>query len=99
MNVETIVTFLIAQGADFRLKILGALAAWIVGRWLIGLVLRASGAALAHGQQVDTTRANGLRSNNHQSQVSFNTHQATVATFVAAGYPLPEIPINPRARG
>ena len=51
MNVETIITFLTTQGADFGLKILGALAAWIVGRWLIGLVLRAVGAALERGKQ------------------------------------------------
>ena len=40
MNVETFVTFLTMQGADFGLKILGALAAWIVGRWLIDGGLR-----------------------------------------------------------
>ncbi len=62
MNVETIVTFLTTQGADFGLKILGALAAWIVGRWLIGLVLRAIGAALERGKKVDATLANYLRS-------------------------------------
>ena len=62
MNVETIITFLTTQGADFGLKILGALAAWIVGRWLIGLVLRAIGAALERGKKVDATLANYLRS-------------------------------------
>jgi small conductance mechanosensitive channel len=62
MNAETIVTFLTTQGADFGLKILGALAAWIVGRWLISLVLRGVGAALERGQKVDATLANYLRS-------------------------------------
>ena len=62
MNVETIVTFLTTQGADLGLKILGALAAWIVGRWLIGLVLRGVGAALERGKKVDATLANYLRS-------------------------------------
>ena len=46
MNIEAIVNFLSTQGADFGLKLLGALAAWIVGRWLIGLVLRAVGAVV-----------------------------------------------------
>ncbi|CAG0939700.1 Small-conductance mechanosensitive channel [Gammaproteobacteria bacterium] len=36
------------------LKILGALAAWIVGRWLIGLAIRLTSAALTR-QQVDST--------------------------------------------
>ena len=62
MNVETIATFLTTQGADFGLKILGALAAWIVGRWLISLVLRGVGAALERGKKVDATLANYLRS-------------------------------------
>jgi small conductance mechanosensitive channel len=62
MNVETIVTFLTTQGADFGLKVLGAIAAWIVGRWLIGLVLRGIGAALERGKKVDATLANYLRS-------------------------------------
>ncbi|HOB96404.1 MAG TPA: mechanosensitive ion channel family protein, partial [Aquabacterium sp.] len=62
MNIDTIVTFVTTQGADFGLKILGALAAWIVGRWLIGLVLRGVGAALERGRKVDATLANYLRS-------------------------------------
>ena len=60
MNIEAIVNFLSTQGADFGLKLLGALAAWIVGRWLIGLVLRAVGAGLARGKKVDATLANYL---------------------------------------
>lgn len=62
MNVEHIIQFLTTQGADFALKIVGAIAAWIVGRWLIGLVLRAVGAALERGKKVDPTLANYLRS-------------------------------------
>ena len=62
MNVETIVTFVSTQGVDFVLKILGALAAWIVGRWLIGLALRGMGLALERGKKVDATLANYLKS-------------------------------------
>lgn len=32
MNTEAIWTFLSTQGADFGLKLLGAIAAWVVGR-------------------------------------------------------------------
>jgi small conductance mechanosensitive channel len=36
--------------------------------------------------------------NNHYWQVYFDTHKAIVATFGAAGYPVPETPITPRTR-
>jgi small conductance mechanosensitive channel len=62
MNMETVITFITTQGADFLLKLLGALAAWIIGRWLIGLVLRAFGAAMAAGKKIDLTLANYLKS-------------------------------------
>ena len=45
MNMEAIVNFLSTQGADFALKLLGALVAWVVGRWIISLVIKAFGAA------------------------------------------------------
>ena len=62
MDVETVMTFLSTQGVDFGLKILGAIATWIVGRWLIGLVLRAFGAAMERGKKVDATLARYLKS-------------------------------------
>ncbi len=46
----TVTTMLTAVG----LKILGAIAIWIVGRWLIGLVLRMLGSALRK-QKIDPT--------------------------------------------
>ena len=62
MNIDAIVTFLSTEGADFALKIVAALAAWIVGRWLIGLLLRGLGALLERGRRVDATLANYLQS-------------------------------------
>lgn len=62
MNIEAIGTFLATQGVDFGLKALGALAAWIVGRWLIGLVVKAFGAALSAGRKVDATLTQYLKS-------------------------------------
>lgn len=62
MNIEAIVSFLSTQGADFGLKILGALAAWIIGRWIIGLVLAGFNAAVARGKTIDATLARYLTS-------------------------------------
>ena len=36
MNTQDILHFITTQGAEFGLKPLTAIAAWIVGRWLIG---------------------------------------------------------------
>jgi small conductance mechanosensitive channel len=62
MNVEAIMTFLSTQGADFGLKLLGALAAWIVGRWIIGLALAGFNRAVARGKKIDGTLAKYLTS-------------------------------------
>ena len=48
--MQTVTTMLTAVG----LKILGAIAIWIVGRWLIGLALRLIGSALTK-QKIDPT--------------------------------------------
>jgi len=57
MNYETLKNYILVQGADLGLKILGAIALWIVGRWLIGLAQRLLRAALKR-QSVDTTLMN-----------------------------------------
>lgn len=62
MNTEVIWNFLSTQGADFGLKLMGALAAWIIGRWLISMTLRLLGAGLQRGGKVDQTLANYLTS-------------------------------------
>ena len=40
MNMEAIWTFVTTEGVDFAIKVVGALAAWIIGRWVIGLARR-----------------------------------------------------------
>ncbi|MEZ5701441.1 MAG: mechanosensitive ion channel family protein [Burkholderiaceae bacterium] len=62
MNMEAVLTFLSTQGVDFALKILGAVAAWIVGRWLIALVVAMAGKALERGKQLDATLTHYLKS-------------------------------------
>jgi len=62
MYVETVMNFLSTQGVDFLLKLLGALAAWIVGRWIIALVIRAFNTVVARGHKIDATLARYLSS-------------------------------------
>lgn len=62
LNTEAIWILLSTQGMDFGLKVLAALAAWIIGRWVIGLVLRLMGAALERGKRIDSTLSTYLRS-------------------------------------
>ncbi|MFT3812870.1 MAG: mechanosensitive ion channel family protein [Acidovorax sp.] len=62
MTTEAIWAFLTTQGADFGLKILGAIVAWLIGRWLIGLSLKLIRMALTRGQRVDATLSNYLTS-------------------------------------
>jgi small conductance mechanosensitive channel len=54
MDIESLVAAGSSVALQIGLKILGALAAWIIGRWLIGLVVRLTGAALTR-QNVDAT--------------------------------------------
>ena len=55
MNTEAIWIFLTTQGVDFGLKVIGALIAWAIGRWLIGLAQRLVAKALERGKSMDPT--------------------------------------------
>lgn len=62
MNTEVILNFLATQGVDFALKIVGAIAAWIIGRWIIGTAARVMGKALERGNKFDATLITYLKS-------------------------------------
>ena len=62
MNMDAVWIFLSTQGADFALKILGAIAAWIVGRWLIAIAVSLVGKALERGKKIDATLTQYLKS-------------------------------------
>ena len=53
MNMEIVWNFLTTQGADFGLKILGAIAAWVVGRWLINLTVSLIGGGMERAKKLD----------------------------------------------
>ena len=54
MNIESIKTFLGTTAIDIALKVLAALAFWIIGRWLIGRVIALMQAAM-NRNHVDPT--------------------------------------------
>lgn len=60
LNTEEIWTFITTQGASFGLKVIGALVAWAVGRWLITLAQRLVASALQRGKRMDPTLSNYL---------------------------------------
>jgi small conductance mechanosensitive channel len=62
MDTQAIWNFLGTQGADFGLKVLAALAVWIVGRWLIGWLRKLAHVALQRGRRIDETLARYLSS-------------------------------------
>ena len=62
MNVETVWTFLTTQGAEFGLKVLGAIAAWVIGRWLIGIAVNMIGKVMVRGNKIDPTLVSYLKS-------------------------------------
>ncbi|RYX88350.1 MAG: mechanosensitive ion channel family protein [Comamonadaceae bacterium] len=62
MNTEAIWTFLSTQGVDFGLKVMGAIAVWFIGRWVIKLITRLVGAGLHRNSKMDATLTNYLMS-------------------------------------
>lgn len=62
MNLETVRVFIMTRGVDFAIMVLGAIAVWIVGRWLINLVTSTMRKLLARNGRVDPTLAHYLGS-------------------------------------
>ena len=62
MNTNDLWHFITTQGTDFAIKLLTAIAAWIIGRWLIGLAVTLLGKLMARGSKIDSTLVNYLKS-------------------------------------
>ncbi|MGT2472241.1 MULTISPECIES: mechanosensitive ion channel family protein [Paraburkholderia] len=62
MDIEAVRVFLMTRGIDFGTEVLGAIVLWIVGRWVIGLVIGLLRKALARNSKVDPTLAHYLGS-------------------------------------
>ena len=57
MDMDAAWAFISTQGMDFGLKALGAVVAWIVGLWVIGILKRLINAAMLRGHRIDATLA------------------------------------------
>ncbi|WP_193387966.1 mechanosensitive ion channel family protein [Caenimonas sp. SL110] len=55
LDTNVLMGFLGTRGVDFGVKVLGALAVWIVGRWVIGWIKRLAFAGLERGKRIDVT--------------------------------------------
>ncbi|SAL28923.1 YggB [Caballeronia choica] len=62
MNLETVRVFIMTRGVDIAINIVAAIALWIIGRWLIGVVTGAMRKILSRGGRVDPTLAHYLGS-------------------------------------
>ncbi len=62
LNTEQILQWLTTKGAEFGLKVLAAIAVWIVGRWIIGFTLKLAGKAFARSNRIEPTLARYLAS-------------------------------------
>ena len=53
MNTQEIWHFISTQGTDLGIKLLTAIVAWIVGRWLIALAVGLMGKVFERGGKID----------------------------------------------
>ncbi len=62
MKLSELITFVTTHGLDLIVKIVVALAMWLAGRWLVGVVSRIIERAMQRGGKVDPTLARYLLS-------------------------------------
>ena len=60
LNTAQIMDWLATKGADFGLKVLAAIATWIIGRWIISAVLKLIEKALGKSGKIEPTLARYL---------------------------------------
>jgi small conductance mechanosensitive channel len=55
MNLDGVTSYLATHGMDLALKLAGAVAIWVIGRWIISLVMRVTTRAISRGGKIDAT--------------------------------------------
>ena len=87
MDMQSLQTYLITTITDPGIKILAAIAFWIVGRWLIGRIIGLIQAGMNLTGPVIAVRP--YTNNAHYWQVYVDTNEAIVRTCKEAGRPAP----------
>src|SRR3954447_5484496 len=55
MNVGNMMNYIATNGVDLVIKLAAALAIWVIGRWIIAVVMRLVTASIARGGKIDPT--------------------------------------------
>jgi small conductance mechanosensitive channel len=62
MNIESITQYIATNGVDLVIKIAAAIAMWVIGRWIIRIVMGFISKAFARGGKVDATLSSYITS-------------------------------------
>lgn len=62
MNVDSIMNYLTTDGVNLGVKLAASLAIWIIGRWIISILMRVVAKAIARGGKIDATMAHYITS-------------------------------------
>ena len=101
INWDTVVKFLPERAAGVGMEILGAIVLYVVGRWLISLLLSAVQCVLAK-QKIEPTvlrfagpvlAVRPYRHNDNYWQVYFDTNMVIRAVLGEAAFPGPVYPL------
>jgi small conductance mechanosensitive channel len=58
MNADSLIQLVTTRGTDIALKVLGALAVWVVGRWLIAFIMKMLRGVLNRNNKLEPTLVN-----------------------------------------
>jgi small conductance mechanosensitive channel len=62
MNIDSLTNYLATNGVDLVIKLAAALAMWIIGRWIIGLVVSLLGRGIERSGKLDSTVSRYIKS-------------------------------------
>jgi small conductance mechanosensitive channel len=62
MNIDSIMTYLATNGVNLVIKVAAAIAIWVIGRWLISVLMGVMARAIARGGKIDVTMSRYITS-------------------------------------
>ncbi len=55
MNIDSILNYLVTNGVNLVIKLAAGIAIWVIGRWIISMLMRVLTKAIARGGKIDAT--------------------------------------------